>query len=68
MHSMLKDDGLVGVVQHRAPETADNHWALGNAGYLKQSHVITMFEKRVSSWWLLARLTLMAWITPLRTT
>ncbi|MCP4210552.1 MAG: class I SAM-dependent methyltransferase [Halieaceae bacterium] len=45
VHSMLKDDGLVGVVQHRAQETADNHWALGNAGYLKQSHVIAMFEE-----------------------
>ena len=44
VHSMLKSDGLVGVVQHRAQETADKHWALGNAGYLKQSHVIAMFE------------------------
>ena len=44
VHSMLKDDGLVGVVQHRAPETASDEWADGSRGYLKQSAVIAMFE------------------------
>jgi predicted methyltransferase len=44
VHSMLKDDGLVGVVQHRAPETASDEWADGSKGYLKQSAVIAMFE------------------------
>ncbi|WP_371193339.1 class I SAM-dependent methyltransferase [Glaciecola sp. SC05] len=41
---LLKEDGMVGVVQHRAPEDADNEWAKGNAGYLKQSAVIAAFE------------------------
>jgi predicted methyltransferase len=44
VHSMLKNDGLVGVVQHRAPETASDEWADGSKGYLKQSAVIAMFE------------------------
>lgn len=45
LHTMLKDDGMVGVVQHRAPETASDEWADGNRGYLKQASVIAMFEK-----------------------
>ena len=45
VHAMLKDDGLVGVVQHRGPESASAEWAVGNAGYLKQTAVITMFEE-----------------------
>lgn len=45
VHLMLKEDGLVGVVQHRAPETASNEGAQGTRGYLKQSGVITMFEE-----------------------
>lgn len=45
VHLMLKDDGLVGVVQHRAPESASDEGAQGNRGYLKQSAVITMFEE-----------------------
>jgi predicted methyltransferase len=44
VHAMLKDDGLVGVVQHRAPASASDAWADGNAGYLKQAAVIGMFE------------------------
>ena len=44
VHSLLKDDGLVGVVQHRAPESASDEWADGSRGYLKQSAVIAMFE------------------------
>ena len=44
VRSMLKKDGLVGVVQHRAPESADDAWADGSSGYLKQSAVIAMFE------------------------
>ncbi len=42
--AMLKSDGMVGVVQHRAPESAPDDWADGSAGYLKQSTVIAMFE------------------------
>ncbi|MEP1594850.1 MAG: methyltransferase, partial [Halieaceae bacterium] len=44
VRSMLKDDGLVGVVQHRAPESAEDAWADGSSGYLKQSAVIAMFK------------------------
>ncbi len=43
--SMLKDDGLVGVVQHRAPESVSDASADGHRGYLKQSAVIAMFEQ-----------------------
>jgi predicted methyltransferase len=42
---LLKPDGMVGVVQHRAPESADDKWADGSAGYLKQSFVISAFEE-----------------------
>ena len=44
-HDLLKADGLVGVVQHRAPESATDDWADGSNGYLKQSAVISAFEK-----------------------
>jgi predicted methyltransferase len=43
--AMLKDDGLVGVVQHRLPESASDDKADGSRGYLKQSTVIAAFEK-----------------------
>ena len=42
---MLKDDGLVGVVQHRLGEAADDAGADGSRGYLKQSAVVVMFEQ-----------------------
>lgn len=42
--SALKPGGIVGVVQHRAPEAASDTWAEGSAGYLKQSKVIAAFE------------------------
>jgi predicted methyltransferase len=45
IRDMLKDDGLVGVEQHRAPESATDDWADGNRGYLKQSAVIALFEQ-----------------------
>lgn len=45
VRDMLKDDGLVGVEQHRAPETATDAWADGSHGYLKQSAVIALFEQ-----------------------
>jgi len=41
---MLKKDGLVGVVQHRIPETADDAGSDGSRGYLKQSTVVAMFK------------------------
>lgn len=44
IRTMLKDDGLVGVVQHRAPATASAEWADGSRGYLNQAAVIAAFE------------------------
>ena len=43
-YDLLKPNGLVGVVQHRAPEDADDKWADGSRGYLKQSALIDAFE------------------------
>jgi len=43
-HALLKPGGIVGVVQHRAPADADEDWAVGSAGYLKQANVIAAFE------------------------
>lgn len=37
--------GVVGVVQHRAPEEADASFVTGDNGYLKQSDVIAAFER-----------------------
>lgn len=42
---LLKDGGLVGVVQHQAPESSADTWADGSAGYLKKSAVIEAFTK-----------------------
>ncbi len=44
IRAMLKVDGLVGVVQHRLPEGAPEEGSDGSRGYLKQSHVIKVFE------------------------
>jgi predicted methyltransferase len=41
---MLAPEGLVGVVQHRAPEDASDESAAGQRGYLKQSTVVAAFE------------------------
>lgn len=43
-YRVLKPGGIVGVVQHMAPEDAPDAWADGSAGYLKKSHVIAMLE------------------------
>lgn len=45
MHKMLKKGGMVGVVQHKVAETADDAGAQGQRGYLKESAVIAMFKK-----------------------
>jgi predicted methyltransferase len=45
IRGMLKDDGLVGVVQHRVAESAADDGADGSRGYMKQSAVIAMFEE-----------------------
>lgn len=44
-HALLKKDGMVGVVQHRAPATSSDEWADGSNGYLKQAELIAFFEK-----------------------
>lgn len=41
---LLKDDGLVGVVQHRAKPDAPIDYTLGNNGYQREEDVIRMFE------------------------
>lgn len=43
-HDLLKTGGLVGVVQHRAPDSAEDSWATGSAGYLKQANVVAAFD------------------------
>lgn len=45
VRAMLKDDGLVGLVQHRAPATADDAGTDGSRGYLKQATVIGILEE-----------------------
>ncbi len=44
INAVLKPGGVVGVVQHRAPEGNSDEWAVGNAGYVKQSRVVSVFE------------------------
>ncbi len=43
-HVLLKPNGLVGVVQHRAPRDWDDSAATGSAGYMKQTAVIAAFD------------------------
>lgn len=43
-YDLLKPNGLVGVVQHRAPEKNSDAWADGSSGYLKQSTLVKSFE------------------------
>ncbi len=45
VRAMMKANGLVGVVQHRLPESAPDKGADGSRGYLKQSYVVAMFQK-----------------------
>ena len=40
VHRVLKPGGLLGVVQHMAPDDKPDEWADGNRGYLKKSFVI----------------------------
>ena len=44
IRSLLSDDGMVGVVQHRAPESASYADSNGSRGYLRQSDVVRLFE------------------------
>ena len=41
---LLKDDGMVGVVQHRADADAPAQYVLGDFGYLREQDVIGLFE------------------------
>jgi len=43
-YRVLKPGGVVGVVQHQAPEGNSDDWANGSNGYLKQSAVVSAFE------------------------
>lgn len=43
-NAMLKPGGILGVVQHRAPEDSVGPASDGTFGYLKQSEVIKLFE------------------------
>jgi predicted methyltransferase len=42
--TLLKPGGIVGVEQHRAPESAADATAMGDRGYVKQSAVIKAFQ------------------------
>jgi predicted methyltransferase len=42
--TVLRPGGIVGVVQHAAPEARSDEWADGSSGYLKKSAVIAFFE------------------------
>ncbi|HET6566210.1 MAG TPA: methyltransferase [Xanthomonadales bacterium] len=41
---ILKPGGIVGVVQHQAPESKSDEWANGSHGYLKKSAVIAFMQ------------------------
>lgn len=44
INKILKPGGVIGVIQHRAPEEASDEWAVGNNGYVKQSQIIAKIE------------------------
>ena len=44
IRSMLKDDGLLGIVQHRAKDDAPADYTNGKNGYLRQEDVIALVE------------------------
>jgi len=45
MKAILKPDGIVAVVAHRAAEDQDDAWANGDNGYMKQSTVIAIMDE-----------------------
>lgn len=45
IHEFLKPGGIVGVVQHRANADAPDEYATGDKGYLRQTDVISEFER-----------------------
>jgi predicted methyltransferase len=44
-YDVLKPGGIVGIVQHQAPESANDAWANGDNGYLKKSFVIKVMQE-----------------------
>lgn len=44
LRSSLKDDGILGIIQHRAKADAPYSYADGNKGYLRQQDVIKLVE------------------------
>ena len=44
MRNLLKPGGMLGIVQHRAPESASADYANGSNGYLRQDDVIGFVE------------------------
>ncbi|XBQ16001.1 MAG: methyltransferase [Oceanicaulis sp.] len=44
VYDFLKPGGVVGVVQHRAPEDMDAEMTTGSRGYVKQSDIVAAFE------------------------
>ncbi len=44
LRTILADDGMIGIVQHRANENATYAMSKGTRGYLKQSSIIALFE------------------------
>ena len=44
LRGMLKDDGMLGIVQHRAKSDAPGDYTLGSNGYLRQDDVVALVE------------------------
>lgn len=44
IRNLLADDGMVGIVQHRAKDDAPADYTLGSNGYLRQKDVIALME------------------------
>lgn len=44
MRDMLKDDGLIGIVQHRADKDSPYNRSTGASGYLREADVISFME------------------------
>lgn len=44
LHDMLKDDGMLGIVQHRAKSWAPAAYTDGGKGYMRQQDIIGMVE------------------------
>ena len=61
-HAMLKQDGLVGVVQHRAPATASKEWADGNKATSMRWQSSPCLQKRALRWSRRARSMPTQWI------